>query len=374
MKKKIISLIISIFTVMFLNINLENVHTFRECFYTFQITDVVYVVLYYLLFQKVIGIKDKRAKICCSVLAIIFGLCEVIGYSISKYCNLSCIIGSKSVALKAILKFIGYYITFYNILLLLFKKGMPKIKTLKNKEFNFFTNNKKSFFCVALIIFLCYLPYFLSQYPGIVSTDSISEISTSLFSMNNMVNHHPVLHIIIVSIFMNIGKAINNYNLGIALYSISQMIFTTCTFSFVLYYLAKKNVNFYIRVLCFIIFALYPPFANYSITMWKDVPFGLSMLLYTIGMVELATNKEFLKSVKNKILFSLVTIMVILFRNNGIYVVILSIPFMIFFTQSSRRTITIISIILIILYAIWKGPIFSLLNTTNRKKDNSSQK
>ena len=251
---------------------------------------------------------------------------------------------------------------FYNILLVLFVKGLPKIKCLKNKENKFFTNNKRSFFIVTILIFLFYLPYFLSKYPGIISTDSISEMSTALFFMNDMVNHHPVFHIAIISIFMNVGKVFNNYNLGIALYSIFQMICTACTFSFVLYYMAKRNVNFYIRVLCFFIIALYPPFACFSITMWKDVPFGLSMILYTICMVELAINKKFLKSIKNIIFLILSMIFVILFRNNGIYVVILSIPFMIFFIKNSRKAMTIISILVVLIYLIFKGPIFMVLN------------
>lgn len=71
-EKKIIAIIISIFTVICLNINLEAVSAFEECFLTFQITDIAYVILYYLLFLKIIDIEDKRAKICCSILAIIF--------------------------------------------------------------------------------------------------------------------------------------------------------------------------------------------------------------------------------------------------------------------------------------------------------------
>ncbi len=367
-KKKVGLSVISVLTVLFLGSNLEvstsieGVHTIGEYFNTFQMTDVVYLVLYYILFSKIIDIKDKRAKICCSILAIIFSFSEVVGYSVSRYCDLSCIMDSKSGLIKALLKFIGYVITFYSVLLLIFVKGFPKLKSLRNKDFKLFTSNKKSFFAVALIIFLCYVPYFLSQYPGIVSTDSIAEISTSLFSLKSMVNHHPVFHIFIISIFMNIGKAVNNYNLGIALYSIFQMAFTACTFSFTLYYMTKKNVNFYIRLLCLAFFALYPPFANFAITMWKDVPFGLSVLLYTINMIELATNKEYLNNIRNKVLLVLTSLLVILFRNNGIYVVLLSIPFMIFFTKNSRKTTTIISVLLVALYVIWKGPIFSLLN------------
>lgn len=70
--KKIIAIVISIFTVVCLSINLEEVSSFRESFGYFQITDIAYVILYYLLFLKIMDIEDKRAKICCSILAIIF--------------------------------------------------------------------------------------------------------------------------------------------------------------------------------------------------------------------------------------------------------------------------------------------------------------
>lgn len=70
--KKIIAIVISIFTVICLNINLEVVNTLEECFSTFQITDIAYIILYYLIFLKIIDIENRRAKICCSILAIIF--------------------------------------------------------------------------------------------------------------------------------------------------------------------------------------------------------------------------------------------------------------------------------------------------------------
>ena len=251
--KKVILIFVSMMTILCININLEMGQGLQQTFYTFNMIDCAYIILYYLLFTKIIDCEDKRAKLSCAILAVIFSLCEVLGYSISRYCDLSCIIGSKLAFLKAILKFIGYYVTFYSILLFLFTKGIAKVKEWKDQKFEFFTNNKKSFFIIAIIIFILYMPYVLSQYPGKISTDSVSEISIALFSMDKMVNHHPIAHIAIVSIFMNIGRMLNNYNLGIAFYSLFQMMLTAGSFSFVLYYMAKRNVNFYIRLLCFLI-------------------------------------------------------------------------------------------------------------------------
>ncbi|MCI8384567.1 MAG: hypothetical protein HFJ33_06910 [Clostridia bacterium] len=363
--EKTIRIILAMLTVVCMSINLEIGEGLKDTFHVFSIMDCAYVILYYLLLTQIADCKDKRAQICCAILAMIFGMCEVIGYSISRYCNLSCVIGSKLTFLKAVLKFLGYFATFYSILLFLFTKGIPKMKELKDKKLKFFTNNKRSFLIVAIIILIAYMPYFLSQYPGKISTDSITEISTALYSMDNMINHHPIAHIAIVSIFVNIGKACNDYNLGIAFYSLFQMILTASVFSFVIYYMAKRNVNFYIRLLCFLIFAFYPPFAGFAITMWKDVPFGLAMVLYTIGMIELAIQQEFLKKWKNRIWLLLSMILVILFRNNGIYVVLLSLPFMIFFTKGLRKVATAMAVFILAFYMIYKGPIFTLLKVTD---------
>lgn len=363
-KHSILILICSILSVLFIGLNQEN-QSLLASFSKFTVMDIVYVSAFFILFSYTNKSNDKRAKICSGILAIIFALCEVIGYSITRYWNLSCVIGSKTIFLKTILKLIGYSIVFYNVILLAFSKGIPKLKKLENKELDIFSNNKKSFVLVMIAILVCYLPYYLSQFPGIISTDSVAEISTALFSMNNMVNHHPVFHIAIVSIFMNIGRILNNYIIGIGLYSFCQMVFTASVFSFTLYYMAKKGVNFYIRLIAFLIFALYPPFACYSITMWKDVPFGIVMLLYTICMIELATNTRWLESKWKNILFILTMILVILFRNNGVYVILLSIPFMIYWAKGYRKTMSIISIIIIIFYVIFKGPIFKLFNITD---------
>ena len=55
-KKNVGIVIVSIFTILFLSINLENVHTIAECFGPFQITDILSLVVYYIMFSKVIDI------------------------------------------------------------------------------------------------------------------------------------------------------------------------------------------------------------------------------------------------------------------------------------------------------------------------------
>ena len=72
MKKKIMVILFSIITVIFLNINLEVVQEFRDCLNSFEIKNIILFILIYMLFINNMYIEDKRAKICCSILAIIF--------------------------------------------------------------------------------------------------------------------------------------------------------------------------------------------------------------------------------------------------------------------------------------------------------------
>ena len=190
----------------------------------------------------------------------------------------------------------------------------------------------------------------------------MGQICQSL-GISNLTNHHPVFHTFFISIAMNIGKIFGNYNLGVAIYSMAQMIVESGIFSFAVYYMAKRGIDSKFRMLTVLFYAFYPVNALYSITMWKDIPFAIAMLIFTIMMTEIAINqKYFMKSRYKNILLIISMILVILFRNNGIYVVILTIPSLFIFTKKYYKKIIAISCIVLATYMIWKGPVFSLLN------------
>jgi len=299
----------------------------------------------------------------CGILAFIFSSIEIIGFSINKYSDLSAITGSSAVLLKSILKLLAYYITFYTSGVLLFNFLENTIgagfHTHPKKES--FTNNKKSFFLVWGFIFVLWIPYFLKYFPGIVTLDSMQQIYMSL-GFTNMTNHHPVLHTLIIGLFMNIGKIFNNYTLGIAMYSVFQMLCLSGAFSYCIYYMAKKNVPAKWRIAILIFFALYPVHALYSITIWKDIPFSIAMLIFIINLIEMCTNKDFLKSNKNMVLLAISILLVILFRNNGAVVIILTIPFMIIMLKQYWKKLIVVSLICVTLYLAIEGPIFQAFN------------
>ena len=117
-------------------------------------------------------------------------------------------------------------------------------------------------------------------------------------------NHHPVLHTFIMTTIVKIGNAIaGNYNFGIAIYSLLQMVFCAITLSFVIYYMGKKNINPIIKIFTFLAFAFIPFVPQLSIAVWKDVPFAMFMIWFLIGIIEMAENKEQFFSKKRNVIF-----------------------------------------------------------------------
>lgn len=361
--KPIAIIILSIFVTFAMNMNMDKNTAIRYSFTGNSVFWIIFFILTYWLFKEIAKSTNKRLKICSMLLAILLAAFEIVGNTVDNFSDLSGIIESQITIIKSAIKWFGYSILFYGVIANIFKK-------LEEKDFSkgttkWFTNNKRTFFWVWGLIFISWIPYFLNYYPGVITADSMGQICQSL-GIYNLTNHHPVFHTFFISIFMNIGKAFGNYNLGVAIYSLVQMLVASSIFSFTIYYMSKRKVDIKFRILTLLFYAFYPVNGIYSITMWKDIPFAIAMLIFTIMMTEIAINKDyFMKSKGKNVLFIISMILVILFRNNGLYVAILTIPCLFIFARKYYKKLIIISCIVLAVYAIWKGPVFSIFNIQN---------
>jgi hypothetical protein len=174
---------------------------------------------------------------------------------------------------------------------------------------------------------------------------------------------HPVFHSFVVSIFVTIGDFFGDMNIGVALYSITQMLLMSCVFAVCLMYMKRKGFHKYIGIGALLYFSLFPIHAMFSITMWKDILFGGVMLLFTICVIEMLINTEdFLRNKKYLVLFALATLGVILLRNNGFYVFLLSFPIFILVLKGYRKRLGALFAMCLIFYMVLMGPVLSVLN------------
>lgn len=139
-------------------------------------------------------------------------------------------------------------------------------------------------FGAAALIDLGYL--FCARYPGILTTDSYTTIAQILEGNYN--NTMPFYHTMLVQVFVKLGLALTgNLNSAVALFHCFQILLLAAVFAYVITTLYQIGIPKWVLGLVFFVYVLLPYNIVYSITLWKDVPFGASVLLLATAFYRL---------------------------------------------------------------------------------------
>lgn len=298
--------------------------------------NVVWMVIFGLglfVIYKSLSVEDKRLRTTAIVTAMIFAFFYVIGYSISTTSHITQYVYSLKGIVKFVIYFSGFTFLFYALLALLFQFVLHTDFRTKGREISWFTNNKRSFLLVWLVIFLCWLPYFLFFYPGLMSPDTVMVMSQALGN-EALTAHHTIFHIALVSLFLHIGQALGSLTLGAALFTLFQMLTLAGMLSFSIRYLAYRNVNKGLRFCILLYFALFPVNGFYSVTIWKDILFGGTTLVLFLLMIETVHRPQrMLKTASGLCSLCLFIVLFCLGRNNGKYAFLLFVPFAVYYLR-----------------------------------------
>ncbi|MBR6253589.1 MAG: hypothetical protein IKR04_07140 [Clostridia bacterium] len=218
----------------------------------------------------------------------------------------------------------GFAVVFVLVLnlLIVVKKYEEKL-TISDKESVRISNVKFFFICFALIA-IPFTLYLLTYAPGAVLGDSTYQIGQAL-GKTTLNNHHPVVHTYFLGFFMRLGENFDNYNVGVLLHSIFQIVLISLGLAYFLLWLKKKNVRLIYLLLVYFYFVANTVFAAYSIIMWKDPLFCLAIFLISLIMFDaIKSNGVELKKPSTIAWYIVYAFIIIFFRNNGIYIVIAS--------------------------------------------------
>lgn len=259
-----------------------------------------------------------------------------------------------------------YVITAF--LLFLYYKIFPIIKDIisqaNSKLVNFFYN-KTSFLNLWCMIFICWLPIFIICYPGIFSYDAINQ-SSQIGESIHLNAHHPILHTLFLGGCVHLGRSLfDSPNIGMAIYSLLQMLINSAIFAYCLTYIKKWCSSAVIFLFTTIFFIFIPFNPLFSICATKDALFGPLFLLLFIFICKLTLNtEEFFYSKKNICSFAIVTFVLLILRNNMIYAFIASIPFFVFIYRQHLKSLLIILVLPLILLELYQNILYPALNVT----------
>ena len=319
--------------------------------------------LIYILLIKAQKYFETRLVICSVVFGIAISMCNIVGYVVERYFVFNTIPVKKDL-IVILLKMGSMTVITTAITMILFKRIPEFVNRNKSKESVLKLSEKKWIVLLFILFFLAYLPYMLYYYPGNILTDSTMQILQGMGDIE-LTSHHPPIHTAIITLFIKLGKCIfGSYNTGAFLYTLVQVSVTALLFSIAIVYMRRKSINTNVRWICFLYWAICPTIAFLSITMYKDIPFALSFLVMTILLIELITNYEkFVKS-KLRIIIAVLSVFgVSIFRNNGIFAMVLATPIIMFMIpKKNRKLIGTLMITGMLLCVMVTGPVYSMLN------------
>ena len=96
--------------------------------------------------------------------------------------------------------------------------------------------------------------------------------------------------------------------------------------------------------------------------MWKNILSGGAILLFVICITEIVTTENFLKSKIKFLMLILVSLAVIYLLNNGIYIILLTIPFMILACKHHYKKILLFLVIILVVNSSINTLLYSVLD------------
>ena len=191
-------------------------------------------------------------------------------------------------------------------------------------------SSRKVFFLAWGIIFLCWIPVFLAYYPAVMSYDFNAQ-SIQVIT-ENYHTHHPLIHTGLLWVFFQIGKGIGSYQLGMAFFSLFQMLLLSCIFAYSCSFVWRFTRKKLPLVLALLFYGILPVHSVLSVSITKDVLFTGFFLLFLLLLLEqtlAAKRKAFLD-----LCLVFTGILMLLFRNNAIYAFL---PFAVIYILANRK-------------------------------------
>lgn len=263
---------------------------------------------------------------------------------------------------------LGLFFLFFRSLRLLFfylGKRTLRIESLKNPR----TQDQKlplqMKILLPVILLCCWLPWFLYNFPGVMTPDSISQYSQAM-GLTGYSDHHPFAHTLLIKLLLSMGMALfDNVYAAIACYTVFQMVLMALLLCYCICVLYRYGAGRKLCLLFLIFYACVPYNGSFAVTMWKDVLFSGFLLLFALCLyclLHLYAAGERLKKQPGLLALLLLSgFLVCLFRSNGLYVFLLTAPFLIIVLRREWKLLLPGILAVLVLALFIKGPVYDAL-------------
>ncbi len=215
-------------------------------------------------------------------------------------------------------------------------------------------------FAISLgVIQLCWLPVFLAFYPAIFSYDFNRQFGEAVRGYEWFYEYQPLAHTFLIRVFYLLGVRLGNVGTGMACFAFLQSLLLATAISAGLVYIYKKSGKGP-WILWLVCFALLPFNPVLAVSMTKDILFSAFFVMAILLVIKLQEELSPIYAV----LFLLIGVLNILFRNNASYAMIFLVPAFLFTGKDVKKKIlcALLMIITVVAGTVGKTQIRNVMN------------
>lgn len=256
-------------------------------------------------------------------LSCFFAACLLLGRSYYEIGDSSYCFGSAVNFVKSLLSFAGFAILFHALIRLIYGFfDRARSGASADGAEHFFTH--RPFLKSFLILIGCYAPFLLLAFPGKLCWDAIGQIEQVIGS-GGYNTHHPLFHTLIMGGFVRAGQTVfGSAELGLFGYMLLQDGLLAGALAATIAVLARRGAKCSLLSVLLLLYCVTPVYSNMASTAVKDVPYAAAVVGYVVCLALLLERPGRIRDRGYAAAFLLLQIGVILLRNNGLYVVLLT--------------------------------------------------
>lgn len=275
------------------------------------------------------------------IIAVFFEILWMLGFFLEHHNDCSRIYfvlyaAQLAIVLDVIIALIIYYLDNYN----------PKSQLHSNNKI-IVLNKSNCFVLFSTIIFIFWVPYVIFCFPGNIYYDSGTSIMYFLGIDRSNVNNPPFQNIIFGLIYL-IGDKIQNINLTIFIYCMTQMLMYIGGISWGLKKMFEKGIPIKFIMFIVLLYGLCPAFPLFAFSMGKDSNFAIVFLIFIMLIYEIIDEKNYMFSKKRILIFALASIIPGLLRNATYLIIVFTLLMLCFVKGKGIKNSVIIGIILLV--------------------------
>lgn len=346
-----------------------------------SITNILFLVILFYFYRRYGFCGTKRQKIFSLSMAGIFSLLSALGKISRSDENITDTLGryTDSVVKDAfhheitlsgwkspgniilmLIMVMGIFIVLYFLFLSFFRIYEDLCKADRPEKHKF---PIKLFGISFIFIIICWIPYLILNYPGVVAFDTITQYKQILGLMPYS-NHHPLFHTFFMKICYDIGmKLFGNINAGVGLCSFAQMCIVSLIFSYVIAVLYKNGVKLKYCICILAFYALVPINGQQAVTILKNFLYSGFVLLLSVLFYQIFICREDNRFLD--VIFPVSIFLATTFRSNGRIMFILCLPFIFMclknFAKKKRIYLIVSALFPLVLSFVITGYVFPAL-------------